>query len=499
MIIDRIYEWARIQPSKPALIHNGVVNDYITFARAIEAFRKFLERHDLPAGTIAVVLVNNLADAWALVPALRSLGLTTIQVKSLAQAKALGIKNVSCVVTIAPPRNFRSAFGLLTKLNIPCAEDLQTLRAKLIIISRRDLAATPLHDLSLSPQSNRPSGGHIFFTSGTTGAFKKLMWDSDREEARISARSHANGFDKSTVAHLMAYEQQSGIGWKIPLSVWQAGGCVVFDQRPEWCQRFFDHAITSAFAHPSSFRELVDANNQEPDGCEILLSSGFVGSESIAKAIAKFGNHLSNFYGSTELITPPLISRIRSQDDALWLEPTADRTVQIIDDSGHECSPGQEGDLRILTTELDWQCYLDDEEATSKVFCDGFFYPGDRAVRRADGRIRILGRVADVLNVQGVKIAVGPIEQRIRQYLEVDEVCVFSGLNAAGQDELVIVIKSDNEPPKKKLNSVSREFRKFDNVRFSVLKEFPRTETGLEKVRRAELRKIVFSEPGNKC
>ena len=56
--------------------------------------------------------------------------------------------------------------------------------------------------------------------------------------------------------------------------------------------------------------------------------------------------------------------------------------VQIVDDSGHECSPGQEGDLRILRTELDWQCYLDDVETTAKVFRDGFFYPGDRAVMR---------------------------------------------------------------------------------------------------------------------
>ena len=37
----------------------------------------------------------------------------------------------------------------------------------------------------------------------------------------------------------------------------------------------------------------------------------------------------------------------------------------------------------------------------------------------------------------------------------------------------------------------------FDKVRFSFLKRFPRTETGLEKVRRAELRKMVFPESGN--
>jgi hypothetical protein len=74
---------------------------------------------------------------------------------------------------------------------------------------------------------------------------------------------------------------------------------------------------------------------------------------------------------------------------------------------------------------------------------------------------------------------------------------MFSGLNALGQEELVIAIQSDEEPPKQKLDSISREFEKFDKVRFSFLKRFPRTETGLEKVRRAELRKMVFPESGN--
>ena len=480
MIIDRIFEWARIEPLKVALIHNDVSVDYITLAKTIETYQKFLERFDLAADTIAVVLVNDLADAWHLVLTLRSLGLTTIRLVSLAQVQTLGIKNISCIVTTAREQSLHDLPG--NKL----------ISVKVIVVSEPGLNATLPRDLWLSPPSNRPSGGHILYTSGTTGHFKKLIWDSNREEARLSARSRAHGFNKSTVAYIWEFGQQTSIGWKVPLSVWQAGGCVVFDQRADWHERIFDHDINVAFLNPSPFRKIVDMNNQEPNGCEILLSSGLVGSESIAKAIAKFGDRLSNYYGSTELITPPLISRIRSRDDAFWLEPTAERMVQIVDDSGHECSPGQEGDLRILRTELDWQCYLDDEETTSKVFRDGFFYPGDRAIRRADGRIRILGRDSDVLNVQGDKMAVGLLEQAIQEYLGVDEVCLFSGLNTAGEDELAVAIKPDNQLPKEKLASIGRQFAQFDTVRFYFLREFPRTETGTGKVRRAELRKILF-------
>jgi len=48
------------------------------------------------------------------------------------------------------------------------------------------------------------------------------------------------------------------------------------------------------------------------------------------------------------------------------------------------------------------------------------------AVRRKDGRIRILGRVGDVLNLGGQKIAIEPFEKAARDLLGVDSLCVFS-------------------------------------------------------------------------
>jgi acyl-coenzyme A synthetase/AMP-(fatty) acid ligase len=132
------------------------------------------------------------------------------------------------------------------------------------------------------------------------------------------------------------------------------------------------------------------------------------------------------------------------------------------------------------------------------MFRDGYFYPGDMAVQRTDGRVRILGRAADVINVQGRKIAVGPIEQKIQQQLQAEEVCVFSGVNDAGQDELVIAIQSDQESPREKLVSLAEEFNHFESVRFAVLKKFPRTDAGGNKVRRSVLQKIVFSNAATK-
>ncbi len=116
------------------------------------------------------------------------------------------------------------------------------------------------------------------------------------------------------------------------------------------------------------------------------------------------------------------------------------------------------------------------------------------AVRRRDGRIPILGRIADVVILDGQNKAVVPIEQAIQRDLEVDDVCLFSGLNKEGHDEVVIAIQTNRGIQKTTFEAVVRKFLPSDRVRLSIHREFPRTETGMRKIKRALLRKLVFEE-----
>src|SRR5262249_31235756 len=194
-------------------------------------------------------------------------------------------------------------------------------------------------------------------------------------------------------------------------------------------------------------------------------------------------------YGASEIGTTPLLSRVTITDDIHWLTPDDRRTIQIVDENGNIC---REGELRFLLTEVDCTSYLDDAEASTKVFRNGFFYPGDMAVRRPDGRIRILGRVDGVVNLQGKKYPVAPIERAIQQLLGVDEVCLFSGLNAAGNVELAIAIQSSRQLSRSELEVVARRCAPFETVRITVFNNFPRTETETRETRRSVLRKLVL-------
>src|SRR5262249_49071741 len=157
-----------------------------------------------------------------------------------------------------------------------------------------------------------------------------------------------------------------------------------------------------------------------------------------------------------------LLSRSSVGDEELyWLAPVGDRKIRIVDENGDDCPPGQEGELRIQLWEIDCASYLDDEDTSAKIFQDGFFCPGDMAVGRADGRVRVLGRAVDVLHLRGNKHAAAPYELAVQQALMVDEVCLFSGSNHAGEEELVVAIESDRSLPQSSADQIARALPAF--------------------------------------
>src|SRR5262249_51933386 len=105
MLIERIYEWARAQPMRQAIVSKDVPVNYAAFSRAIDAARGFLERHALPAGQTAIVLAHSPVHAWTIVLALRSLGLTTVYVTSIKNTERLKLRNVAVVVGFQPELN----------------------------------------------------------------------------------------------------------------------------------------------------------------------------------------------------------------------------------------------------------------------------------------------------------------------------------------------------------------------------------------------------------
>jgi acyl-CoA synthetase (AMP-forming)/AMP-acid ligase II len=477
MLLDQLRKQALAHPDKTALIDNGEQVDYARFLRTIETHRRYFAIHRLPVGNTAIVLIHDLARSWVVVTALRSLGLHTVSVNSMEQAEQLDIRDAVCIVIRRSERapetlRGRSLAGLMgiALPEIPV-----------------DMAADPA-----PPEAQTlPFGGNILCTSGTTGSIKKIFFDGVHEPMRNAQAAREYGLDAETIYNNQDLAIFSALGCRIPPAVWTVGGCIIFDQRQDRLERLFSSGVNAAFVVPSLFNEMLDqAGRASPSqrGLRLFTAGGFLAASVYDRVKSVLSCSPTLVYGTTEIAAVVMSSRLETPDDIHWLTPVPHRVTQVVDEDGNETAPGQEGELRTQLTTTDASGYMDDTQATAAKFRDGYFYPGDLAVRREDGRIRILGRNADVLDVGGEKMALAPLEQHIQRMLGVKEVCLFG----RGREELVIGIEAETAPPVETLRALEAKFPAFQSVRCVVVPAFPRASSGMAKVLRAQLRKRLF-------
>ncbi|MBA2481381.1 MAG: acyl--CoA ligase [Planctomycetes bacterium] len=83
--------------------------------------------------------------------------------------------------------------------------------------------------------------------------------------------------------------------------------------------------------------------------------------------------------------------------------PVSGYQVAIRDADGMDCLPGACGELSIAGPGL-FDAYVEPWRPRSEVLDRGFFRTGDLAARDDQGRVRLLGRCKDLINVGGVKV-----------------------------------------------------------------------------------------------
>ncbi len=482
MLADLIADRARTHPDRSAVIQNDVAISYATVARAIAAARRHFAASSLPSNGLAIVRTALLVDSWCTVIALRSLGIDTICVPSLAAIAALDLKDMICIVTGSNEgeREDLNAPAVAGKQIIPLPADLWT----------GDSAVEPGE-----PQGARPPvGSHILYTSGSTGTHKKVLIDAEIETRRLVRNTALLAFPPDPVVHC-SFGLWTSVGFNYPPVVWHAAGCVIFDQAPDSHARFLKYEITGGFLAPAQAALLAampGGPQPTPRDVEIRIVGGALSLELVQGLQRKVARTIVTTYSASEcqmvMGTP-----YRSPEDIHWYRPEPDRTVEVAGEDGRLRADGEEGELRVRLLDADCSSYLDDPEATARFFRDGCFYSGDLAVRRADGRVRILGRVADVLNVGGSKLPVAPLEEKVQQILDVSGVCLFGRINDAGHNELTVAYEAPSPVPKDRMERVAGEFTTFSQIRLVRFDRFPRASEGLQKINRVELRRATFN------
>lgn len=486
MLVGRIEKWAEVQPQALAIAQSGEEISYKRFLSLIAAYQAPLLAQDRSGPATAVILSRELVDSWVMSLAARALGWDAVVVQSLDVLPALELRNAGIVLAEEALRKRLAARSAGLAKSLP-----------VVAMPRR----ADLGEADAAPRHAKHFGSQILYTTGTTGRHKKVLMDGAREEQRNDYRAASFGVSQRSVActNLPPY---CGAGFKTPSSVWHSGGTMVFDLNLDLRPLIERLGVNCVLAGPNQLRSLVAAGPlPEPvrNSFEIVYTSGPLPLDLARRAAECLTRDIRIYWGATEIIGRPLRSSFRDIEDLLWLEPEPGRDIAILREDGTPCAIDEEGTLAIGLAAVDADRYLDDPDATARFFRAGRFVPGDRAVRRADGRIRVLGREADVINIRGSKRSIQPVEHTVQEYLGAEEVCIFAELNAAGEEEVLVAVRIGRDITPHEMRELVARHLPFDLVRFARLSQFPKSEGAFGKTLRAELRRqLLAAKPGQR-
>ncbi len=272
------------------------------------------------------------------------------------------------------------------------------------------------------------------------------------------------------------------------MATFSSGGTVVvppkFDPMTFWAVAE-EHGATWYSAVPTIHQMLLMRNRGErPPGAGklrfIRSSSSALSPETMRQLESRFGAPVLEAYGMTEA----------SHQMASNPLPPGDRRpgtvglgtgirIGVMDDSGRLMPAQDQGEVVIQGPSV-IDGYANNPEANSKSFTDGWFRTGDQGFLDADGYLSLVGRLKEMINRGGEKIAPREIDDVLLQHPAVGEAVAFGSPHPAWGEEVVAAVVLKGDATEKELIAFARERLADYKVpkRLYIVGQIPRTATG---------------------
>jgi len=272
----------------------------------------------------------------------------------------------------------------------------------------------------------------------------------------------------------------------------------------EWMELVEKEKANRAMMVPTMLKQLIE----HPDFSKHDLSSLRVITygaapmplEVIKRALGVFpGVSFINAFGQTE--TASTITTLSPEDHVIAGseeerekklkrlssigKPMSDVEMKVVDEEGHELSPGEVGEIvargpRVMTG------YWRDEEKTKKtVDKDGWVHTGDMGYVDEDGYFFLAGRATDMIIRAGENIAPEEVEAVLQSNPKIEEVAVISVPDEEwGEQPRAIVVLKQGE------TATAEEIMEYCRERMSSFKR-PRSVVFVDELPRNPLGKIL--------
>ena len=173
------------------------------------------------------------------------------------------------------------------------------------------------------------------------------------------------------------------------------------------------------------------------DPAPLVTAGGMPLAEATAAAWkAKASYPILQGYGSTETTSTVSCTAPGVDYDGCVGPPLAGTRVRICNAEGESLPAGQVGELQIRGEQVS-SGYWDGEEAGSHT-ADGWFRTGDLALQEVDGRLRLMGRLKELVIVSGFNVYPAEIEAYVQQSPAVAE-CAVIGVPDERTGEAVVL------------------------------------------------------------
>jgi long-chain acyl-CoA synthetase len=113
--------------------------------------------------------------------------------------------------------------------------------------------------------------------------------------------------------------------------------------------------------------------------------------------------------------------------------------IRIVSPDGTALPVGEAGEICVRGVTL-MERYWQQPEATADALRGGWLHTGDVGCLEADGYLRIVDRIKDIINRNGEKIAAAEVESCLLQHPRVDEAAVFAVADARSGEAVAAVV-----------------------------------------------------------
>jgi acyl-coenzyme A synthetase/AMP-(fatty) acid ligase len=463
---------AAARPGAPAAVNNGYIVTYGELHRWVSGFARAIAALGLPPRAKVAIECQD----------------QFLHLMLMLACERLGASTLSLMAT-----DFSHPMPPLADLDLSLSED----KASRTVGRRCHPITLDWVEAAMAQDAEPPAAPfgsyanddpvRLVHTSGTTGAAKRVVLTHRMVEQRIESWRglyRAAPGDRHFIGSPFAV---NSMYWQAAVAL-RLGGSVAIQRHAASIEALGALGISHIVLMPLLLDGLLERSGPgaaKPPGLTLLTIGGRVAPELRRRALDRLATRLIEVYSTNEAGNIAV-----SEGNAPRAAVLPGVEVEIVGSRGEALPRGTEGEIRVRAPYM-VDGIAGDPAATARAFKDGWLHPGDVGILDSEGRLEVLGRGDDMINVGGVKILPERVEDQVHARTAVSDVALCSIRGAGGSDEVWAAVCCPGDVDDGLIEKLRPFFGQFPEAWANLvqLAAIPRTDTG--KVKRNELRHAV--------